>query len=101
MADFINDDINMEEDESIIFLTDEDGNEVPFSYIDAIEYEGDEYIVLLPLDEDDDEVVILLIASYDEETDTETYAQIESDETLMAVYEIFKEKYKDQIKFAD
>lgn len=101
MSDYINEDINMEEDECIIVLNDEYGNQVPFSYLDVIEYEGDEYIVLLPLDEEDDEVLIMMIDSYDEETDTETYAQVESDETLMAVYEIFKEKYKDQINFAD
>ncbi|MBQ8000113.1 MAG: DUF1292 domain-containing protein [Ruminococcus sp.] len=89
------------ESDSIIILNDEDGNEVEMEYIDLVEYEGKEYIVLLPVEEDADEVVILLIESYDEETDTEVYAPVEDDETLGAVYQIFKEKYKDIINFAD
>ncbi len=89
------------ESEYIIILNDENGNEVEMEYLDVIEYEGREYIVLLPVEEDADEVVILLIESYDEETDTEVYASVEEDETLNAVYELFKEKYKDQLNFAD
>ncbi len=89
------------ESQYIIVLNDEDGNEVEMEYIDLIEYEGKEYVVLLPTEEDADEVVILLIESYDEETDTEVYAQVEDDETLNAVYQIFKEKYKDILNFAD
>jgi uncharacterized protein YrzB (UPF0473 family) len=48
-------------DNNIIILNDEKGNEVKFEFLDLIEHEGDEYVVLLPVEESDEagEVVIL------------------------------------------
>ena len=40
-----------EELDNIIILNDEDGNEVEFEFLDLIEYEGEEYVVLLPVEE--------------------------------------------------
>ena len=34
--------------DNIIVLNDEDGNEVEFEYLDAVEMDGTEYIILLP-----------------------------------------------------
>ena len=88
-----------EEESSIISLTDENGEEMDFEYLDCIEYQGKEYLVLSPAEEDACEIVILEIEPVDEET--ENYVAIESEETLNAVYEIFKEKYKDVLTFGD
>ena len=52
---------NFDEDLSnIIILHDENGEEVQFEFLDLIEYDSEEYVVLLPLAEEDDsgEVVI-------------------------------------------
>ena len=40
-----------EEEVSILTLTDENGEETAFEYLDSIEYEGVEYLVLLPAEE--------------------------------------------------
>ena len=40
-----------EELDNILVLNDEEGNEVEFEFLDLIEYEGEEYVVLLPVDE--------------------------------------------------
>ena len=88
-----------EEEINIITLTDENGVETEFEYLDVIEFEGEEYLILLPTAEDNDEIVILLIEPVDEET--ENYLAVESEETLAAVYEIFKDRYKDVLTFAD
>ena len=88
-----------EEEMNIITLTDENGTETEFEYLDVIEYEGEEYLILLPTEENNDEIVILLIEPVDEEN--ENYLAVESEETLAAVYEIFKERYKDVLTFAD
>ena len=88
-----------EEEINILTLTDENGVETEFEYLDVIEYEGEEYLVLLPTAEDNDEIVILLIEPVDEEN--ENYLAVEDEETLAAVYEIFKERYKDILTFAD
>ena len=90
---------NMNELDNIIFLNDEDGNEVPFEFLDLIEYEGNEYVVLLPADDQADEVVILQVDELD--GDEESYVSIEDDETLNAVFAIFKEKFKDEFNFTD
>ena len=88
-----------EEEEGILTLTDENGVQTQFEYMDCIEYEGKEYLVLLPMDEEDDEIVILDVEPVDEEN--ENYLAVEDEAVLMAVYEIFKEKFKDVLDFAD
>ena len=37
--------MEMEEEVSILTLTDENGNDVNFEYLDCIEYQGKEYLV--------------------------------------------------------
>lgn len=91
-----------EEEGSIIVLEDDLGNEVEFEYLDVIDYEGDEYLVLMPVEEDEDaegEVLILKIVSIDDEH--ETFEGIEDEELVDAVFEVFKNKWKDQLDFAD
>ena len=39
---------NMEQDESILTLTDENGQDMDFEYLDCLTYEGKEYLVLMP-----------------------------------------------------
>ena len=89
----------LNEEENILTLTDENGVETKFEYLDVIEYEGSEYLILMPAEEDSDEIVILLIEPVDEEN--ENYLAIDDEATLMAVYEIFKERYKDVLNFAE
>ena len=94
-----NEEILQEEETSILSLTDENGVEVEFEYLDCIEYEGKEYLVLMPVDTVETEIVILEIEPVDEEN--ENYLAVESEETLDAVYGIFKERYKDVLQFED
>ena len=88
-----------EEESSIITLTDEKGQDTEFEYLDCIEYEGKEYLVLIPAVEDADEIVILEIQPVDEEN--ENYISVEDEATLNAVYAIFKERFKDILVFED
>ena len=90
---------------NIIILNDDNGNEVRFEFLDLIEYENEEYVVLLPVieegEEDDGEVVILQVDDSDEDSDEESYISVDDEETLTAVFEIFKEKFKDEFNFTD
>ena len=88
-----------EEESSVITFVDEDGVESSFEYMDCIEYQGKEYLALLPVEEDSNEVVILEIEPVDEEN--ENYLTVEDDEILSAVYEIFKDRFKDILTFED
>ena len=94
-----NNEILMEEEESILTLTDENGVDMEFEYLDCIEYQGKEYLILMPLDEESAEIVILEIQPVDEEN--ENYVAVEDEAILDAVYAIFKERYKDVLNFAD
>ena len=87
----------MENEGALITLTDDEGNEVEFEFLDVIEYDGDEYIVLIENDEDADEVVILKINALDEET--EEYVSIDNEEILQTVFDMFKKKYEGDINF--
>ena len=94
-----NNEILMEEDESILTLTDENGQDTDFEYLDCIEYKGKEYLVLMPADEMATEIVILEVEPIDEEN--ENYLSINDENVLNAVYEIFKDRYKDVLTFEE
>ena len=91
--------MEMEEEVSILTLTDENGNDVNFEYLDCIEYQGKEYLVLMPEDENASELIILEVEPVDEEL--ENYLSVSDEAVLDAVYAIFKEKYKDVMNFED
>ncbi len=98
MAEDIKNNIPEEEEASIIVLEDDLGNEVEFEYLDVIEYEGVEYLYLIPANEEDgDEVVILKITSVDDET--EMFEGIEDEELLETLFDMFKNKWKDEFNF--
>ena len=108
--DELNEDvIKDDEDEletNIVTLKDELGNDVDFEFLDLIEYEGDNYVILLPADpeneEESDEVVILKEDKESEDSeDEESYVSVEDEDTLNKIFEIFKEKFKDEFNFVD
>ena len=94
-----------EELDNIIVLNDEDGNEVKFEFLDLVELDEEEYVVLLPIsedgEEDEGEVVILKLEETDEESEGESYVGVDDEEILNKVFAIFKEKYKDEFNFVE
>ena len=95
-----NENLMMEEEESsILTLTDANGVDTDFEYLDCVEYGGKEYLVLLPVDSAETEIVILEVEPVDEEN--ENYLAVEDEKLLNEVYGIFKEKYKDILTFED
>ena len=88
-----------EEEVSILTLTDENGVDIEFEYLDCIEYQSKEYLTLLPVESEEPEIVILEIQPVDEEN--ENYIAVEDEATLDAVYAIFKERFKDILTFED
>ena len=91
--------------DNIVILNDEDGNEVKFEFLDLIELNDEEYVVLLPVaeegEEEEGEVVILKVEDTDEESDEESYVSVEDEDILNEVFEIFKEKFKNDFDFVD
>ena len=89
----------IQEEDSIVTFVDENGEEITFEFLDSIDYEGKEYLCLLPTEEGNNEVVILEVEPIDEEN--ENYLAIDDEAVLEAVYAIFKEHYKDVLTFED
>ena len=94
-----NENLLPEEEVSTLTLTDENGVDTTFEYLDCIEYEGVEYLVLMPEDDESGELVILEVEPVDE--DMENYLAVEDEAILNAVFAIFKDKYKDVFTFED
>ena len=99
---------NYEENEeisNIITLKDEEGNEVKFEFLDLVELNNEEYVILLPVtvdgEEEEGEVVILQIEDNDADDDEESYISVEDESILNEVFEIFKEKFKNDFDFVD
>ena len=77
------------ENDNIIVLTDEDGIDVEFEFCASIEYEGNEYVVLLPTDDDEES----------DDEDEVTYVGVDDEEVLQKVFDIFKEQAGDEFDF--
>ena len=87
-----------EELENIIVLTDDEGNDVEFEWLDTIELNDKKYVVVLPTDDESDEVVILKMEVEDEE---ETFIGLEDEDEVKSVFEEFKERNKENFDFED
>ena len=88
-----------QEETEILTLTDENGNDVDFEYLDCLEYQDKEYLVLMPADEAETQIVILEVEPVDDEN--ENYLAVEDEAVLDAVYGMFKDKYEDVLTFED
>ena len=67
----LDEELNALEEGDIIEMIDDDGNTVPFVFIDALEYEGEVYLALAE-PEEDDAVFFLKIETDDEGNDVYT-----------------------------
>ena len=80
----------MEENNNLVQLQDENGNEINFEHLMTVEYEGSYYVVLEATEDTDDckegEAIILKIIRDDESGD-DVYATIEDEDELNAVFE--------------
>ena len=83
------------DEDSFITLTDEEGNEVDFLLLDVMEYEGADYMVLMPLSdedgEEDEEELFFLRAEKTE--DGEVYSSIEDESLLNAIADAYEKLF--------
>ncbi|ABN51395.1 MAG TPA: DUF1292 domain-containing protein [Hungateiclostridium thermocellum] len=93
-----------EERDDLVVLIDENGEETEFEHLDTIEYNGNEYVVLLPVEQteeenDAEEVVILRIEQGEDGEDS--FVTVEDDEELDAVFEEFKMRMEEEFEFEE
>lgn len=90
-----------EDRDDIVVLIDENGGEIEFEHLDTIEMNGNEYVVLTPLDEEgaqnesDEEEVIILKIEHNENGD-DSFLTIEDDDELDEVFEEFQARMEDE-----
>ena len=98
--DFFGEEDNLVEnaEDELFVLNDEDGNEIKFEFLDLIELDNENYVVLYPVENEEEEVVILRVQ--ETEGDQDEYLTVD-EKTLKEVYAIFKEKFKDVYDFQD
>ena len=87
-----------EELDNIIVLTDDEGNDVEFEWLDTVRMNDTDYVVVLPTDEGAEEVVILKI---EPEEDEDTFVGLEDEDEINKVFERFKEKNEGIFDFED
>jgi putative Holliday junction resolvase len=99
LDDFELDDLDGE-DTDIITLTDEDGGEKDYAVIDALEYQGANYVLLVPSEnfEDDEADAIILKEVPTEDEDESTYEDVTDDE-FEAVSGLFRERENDDYDY--
>lgn len=89
------------DNERMIVLCDEDGNDVEFEFLDLIMLRGEEYVVLLGNGGEDEEVTILHMVGENADGENLDYEGVEDEGILMEVFEIFRQRNADQFDFED
>ena len=88
-----------EEFDNIVVLTDEDGNDSEFEWLDTIEIDDKQYIVVIPTDDEEAEEVVILRIEVDGEE--ENFITIDDEDELNKVFDLFKERNKENFDFVD
>jgi len=91
----------MEERDDIIVMVDENGVEETFEFLDSIEMEGNEYIVLMPYsgEDIDEEAEVVILKLMRDENGEDMYVNIEDDDELNSVFEEFKFRMEGEYEF--
>ena len=83
--------------DNIVVLTDVDGNDIQFEFLDIVNTCGKEYVILLPLDTaEDGEVTIFRVEGNGGE---ETYVGVETEEEAQRIFNVFKRQAQDDFNF--
>ena len=84
----------------LMTLQDEDGNEVTFEVIDALDHKGVHYLAVVEYaeNEEDAEDAQLVILSVGEDDEGEYLDVVEDDETLLEVSKLFEQRLSDQFE---
>ena len=87
--------------ENLIVLYDEDGNEVPFEFLDYIEYDHCNYVALLPLEGDMENAEVLILQVVENEDDEQDFDIVEDTKLLARLYRQFQDDHRDEFNFRD
>ena len=92
MSDELEDTFQPEEDEEIVVLTDEDGQETPFIVLDRISYHERSYAVLC---EPDDEESVLIFREEPVEDGSTDFLPVEDEDEEQEIFDLFRIAFED------
>lgn len=89
--------------DSVFTLKDQNGNDVQFELLDMVHLDGEDYVVLLPLEEDneDDEGKVVILRVGPSQGDLGNYVSVNDMEILKSVFSIFKDRCREKFNFED
>lgn len=85
----------MEEKENVLTLTDEEGNEVDFVVVNAVEYEGKTYLMLVEADKLEDDEAEALMLRVEDDGDEDVLVTVDDEDEFNAVSAEFEKSYEE------
>lgn len=88
------------DEDSFITLSDENGNEIDFLLLDVMEYEGADYMVLMPLTDEDgeEEEEELFFLRAEKTNEGEMYSSIDDEVLLNALADAYEKEFIEKMK---
>lgn len=85
----------MEDKDNVITLTDEEGNEVDFVVVNAIELNGKTYVMLVEADKVDDDEAEALLLRVEDNGDEDILVTVDDEDEFNAVSAAFDKSWDD------
>ena len=76
-------------DVEIIYLSDDAGKSIAYEFLDVVDFEGEQYAILLPVKGEDPDVEIVKIIDILDSENGEGYVGLNDERILSAVFDIF------------
>lgn len=96
-----NEELEEFDENDIITMTDEDGNQFQALFLCTVEFEGQDYAALMTMQDDESGEILIFRIEESEYEDMDDYVTVEDERVLQAVYQVIKEKFGDEFSFAD
>ena len=64
-------------------------------------WKDEEYVVLLPIEDCEEAGQVVILRLEESGKDEESYVSVDDETILMTVFNIFKDKFKDEFNFVD
>lgn len=92
-----------EERDDVLVLMDEEGNETEFEYLDTVEMNDKEYVVLLPVQEEESEPAeeVLILKVEQDENGEDVFSSVDDEKELNEAFEKFKEQASEEFDFVE
>ena len=92
-----------EEEEGVVVLTDEDGNEIRFEIVAQTEHKGNTYFAMVPIDDqnEESEVEEYVILKLEEHDGEEFFVTIDDEEEYDDVTDVFDDLFSQEIFYED